>query len=307
MKNISYIFRHYKLIMLHITHQKRKSNDIFNIINDINNTGDSKRQHIALIDKKSQKNNKDSFKVNLITNFKYDTDNTSNNKIFIVKMSSKSKQEDGYKREYDITFAIFYGNLKITCNCKSKFNGCEKACSSNCKHVSFILFKIMHNYFKTIIPYNPTSFHEIIKYFKNKELIDINLTDSNFRARFIQAYKKISENFDSSKSKPDEQLSPEPDEKSKIFHFPFENDNNLTFYYHENNTYAVCNCCSSCKPITNCIHIEAMIINLIRSYIFSFRYTKTKSKNMTDKNIKKLTKKQEEDAKFIEIFENLKI
>jgi hypothetical protein len=322
-----------------ITHQKRKSNNIgksHNIVQmikdiqnmeDIDNIENKKRMHIALVDRKSRKNNKDAFKVNLITNFKYDTEDTSKNKIFVVKKQSKSKIEDGIKVDYDITFEIFHGHLKIKCNCKSKFNGFEKSCSSNCKHVSFILFKIMHNYFKTIIPYHSTSFNTIIKYFKNKELINIDLTDNNFRARFIQAYKKISENMDSSKSnpdapaepdasaepdrsaepEPDEQLSPDQDDKSKIFHFPLENENNITFHYSEHNTYAVCNCCPTGMLMTNCIHIEAMIINLIRSYIFSFRYTKIKPKNMTDKNIRKLEKQQEEEAKFIEIFENLKI
>jgi len=320
-----------------ITHKKRKSNimvkshNIVKMIEDIQNMEDidniKKRMHIALTDRKSQKNNKDAFKVNLITNFKYDREDMSNNKIFVVKQPSKSKTQDGIKVDYDITFEIFYGHLKIKCNCKSKFNGFEKSCSSNCKHVSFILFKIMHNYFKTIIPYNSTSFNAIIKYFKNKQLINIDLSDNNFRARFIQAYKKMSENIDFSKSNPDvptepdesaepdgsaeqepvEQFSPDQDDKSKIFHFPMENENNITFHYSEHNTYAVCNCCPTGLLMTNCIHIEAMIINLLRSYIFSFRYTKIKPKNMTDKNIKKLEKQQEEEAKFIEIFENLKI
>jgi hypothetical protein len=63
-----------------ITHQKRKSNNIgksHNIVQmikdiqnmeDIDNIENKKRMHIALVDRKSRKNNKDAFKVNLITN-----------------------------------------------------------------------------------------------------------------------------------------------------------------------------------------------------------------------------------------------
>ena len=254
--------------------KKRSIGDLVGLVDLVQN---QKRDRIARRDRKKNKKNWKQNKVFKVMNpIMYDFDPRVRKEMTI---KIPSEYMEGV--EHSVKIVLSDSKLKMRCNCQRLFvkETGKKLLRINCKHISAILYSMMHNYFPKD---KPTSVIDVIRHLNQKRLIVVDLMDTKFRSRFIKAYKKLTENH----------KFPEIAEQvEQTMDLPLKSGQVIKLSCNGMNVSASCAC-----PINGQSNVEGMLIDLIRDFIFSFSPKNKKKKRAGMKR---------EDEELSKIFESL--
>lgn len=237
----------------------------------------SKRDRIARRDLKKNKKDRRRNKVfKVVDPILYDFDHS-----VCKEMTIKIPSEYMEGVEHSVKIVLSDSKLKMRCNCQRLFvkEKGKNLMRTNCKHISAILYSMMHNYFPKD---EPTSVINVIRHLNKKRLIVVDLKDTKFRSRFIKAYKKLTENHKFSKI---------VDRVEQTMDLPLKGGDVIKLSCSGINVTASCAC-----PINGTTNVEGMLIDLIRDFIFSFSPKMKKKKRVGMKR---------EDEELSKIFESL--
>jgi len=251
---------------------KRSIGDLVDLIQNKNR----KRDRIARRDRKKNKKDRMRNKVfKVVKPILYDFD-PDIRKEMTIKIPSEYMEGI----EHSIKIVLSDSKLKMRCDCQRLFvKKGKKFLRTNCKHISAILYSMMHNYFPKE---EPTSVIGVIRHLNKKRLIVVDMKDKKFRSWFIKAYKKLTENH-----KFPEIIG----QVEQTMNLPLKSGQVIKLSCNGMNVSASCEC-----PINGQSNIEGMLIDLIRDFIFSFRPKKKKKKRAGTKK---------EDEELSKIFESL--